>query len=62
MKNYVKVFEHINMFAAEKTLNEFFRETHNKGHRVLHTAFKIHDSAEYMVVIITLTDEPHPHK
>lgn len=57
--NYVKVFTAVEILDAEKTFNDFLRETEEKGHRIMHTCYKIHPT--WVQAIFTINDTPHPH-
>lgn len=57
---YIKVFPRIKMVEAEDVLNAFYRETQEKGHRIMHTRYTDHGT--WLSAIITINDRPNPHK
>lgn len=52
---YVKVFPSLAMNEAEATLNAFYRELNEAGHRVLASSFKM--NGDTLSAIYTITDQ-----
>lgn len=54
---YLKIFPSLPLLTAEDTLNDFYREVQEKGHRIMFSSFKTEDG--HLSAIITINDAPY---